>query len=99
MMRSNPERRFRALADRLAAIGLLMAVVACAGTPARNPVPPELTSKVGIEGIPEARFWGGEWPKFSLERFETRITDGSGRDKFQWDATLYGPILGLVVGF
>ena len=26
-------------------------------------------------------------------------TDGSGRDKFQWDVTLYGPILGLVVGF
>jgi len=26
-------------------------------------------------------------------------TDGSGRDKFQWDVTLYGPILGLVIGF
>ena len=29
-------------------------LVACASTPARNPVPAELTSQVGIEGIPEA---------------------------------------------
>jgi len=46
-------------------------LVACASTPARNPVPPELTSQVGIEGVPEARFWADEWPRFSLERFET----------------------------
>jgi len=26
-------------------------------------------------------------------------TDGSGNDKFKWDVTLYGPILGLVIGF
>ena len=26
-------------------------------------------------------------------------TDGSGRDKFQWDVTLYGPILGLLIQF
>jgi hypothetical protein len=25
--------------------------------------------------------------------------DGNGRDKFRWDVTLYGPILGLVVEF
>ena len=81
MIRSKPEKRFRALAGRLAAIGLLLAVVACAGTPARNPVPPELTSQVGIEGIPEARFWGDEWPKFSLERFET-YTDADFRKHF-----------------
>ena len=46
-------------------------LVACASAPARNPVPAELTSQVGIEGIPDARFWGDEWPKFSMERFET----------------------------
>ena len=46
-------------------------LVACANTPARNPVPPELTSQVGIEGVPEARFWADEWPRFSLDRFET----------------------------
>ena len=26
-------------------------------------------------------------------------TDGSGRDKFKWDITMYGPILGLDIGF
>ncbi|MGD8261465.1 MAG: hypothetical protein PVF14_20425 [Desulfobacterales bacterium] len=26
-------------------------------------------------------------------------TDGSGRDKFQWDITMHGPILGLDTGF
>jgi hypothetical protein len=46
-------------------------LVACASTPARNPVPAELTSQVGIEGVPEARFWADEWPRFSIERFET----------------------------
>ena len=46
-------------------------IVACASTPARNPVPAELTSQVGIEGVPEARFWADEWPRFSIERFET----------------------------
>jgi len=71
MIRSKPEKRFPTLAAWLAAIVLLMAVIGCAGTPARNPVPPELTSQVGIEGIPEARSWGDEWPKFAMERFET----------------------------
>jgi len=26
-------------------------------------------------------------------------TDGSGADKFEWDVTLHGPILGLAIGF
>ena len=57
-------------------------LVACASTPARNPVPAELTSQVGIEGIPDARFWGDEWPKFSMERFET-YTDADFRKYFK----------------
>ena len=57
-------------------------LVACASTPARNPVPAELTSQVGIEGIPDARFWGDEWPKFSMERFET-YTDADFRKHFK----------------
>jgi predicted patatin/cPLA2 family phospholipase len=81
MMRSKPEKRFWALAGRLAIIGLLLAVVGCASTPATVPVPPELTSQVGIKGVPEARFWGDEWPKFSLERFET-YTDADFRKHF-----------------
>jgi predicted acylesterase/phospholipase RssA len=57
-------------------------LVACASAPARNPVPAELTSQVGIEGIPDARFWGDEWPKFSMERFET-YTDADFRKHFK----------------
>ena len=82
MMRSKFKKRSWGVACRLAVIGLLLAVVGCAGTPARkNPVPAELTSQVGIEGIREARFWGDEWPKFSLERFET-YTDADFRKLF-----------------
>ena len=82
MMRSKFKKRSWGVACRLAVIGLLLAVVGCAGAPARkNPVPEELTSQVGIEGIPEARFWADEWPKFSLERFET-YTDADFRKRF-----------------
>ena len=44
-------------------------------------MPPELTLEVGIEGIPEARFWGDEWPTFSQEIFET-YTDVDFRKHF-----------------
>ncbi len=82
MMRSKFKKRSWGVACRLAVIGLLLTVVGCAGAPARkNPVPEELTSQVGIEGIPDARFWADEWPKFSLERFET-YTDADFRKHF-----------------
>jgi predicted patatin/cPLA2 family phospholipase len=55
----------------LAAAILVGSVFGCAGTPPRNPLPLELTNRAVIPGIPEARFWGDEWPKFSIERFET----------------------------
>ena len=34
-------------------------------------MPPEYTLKAVIPGIPDARFWGDEWPTFAAERFET----------------------------
>lgn len=49
---------------------ILLLVVGCASVPERNPVPAELTNEAIIPGIPEARFWGDEWPKFSQQRFE-----------------------------
>lgn len=55
----------------LAAAILVGSVFGCAGTPPRNPLPLELTNQAVIPGIPEARFWGDEWPKFSMARFET----------------------------
>ena len=62
------------LFPRLASLGgtlfLLLVLTGCAGTPERQPVPPEYTLKAGIPGIPDARFWGDEWPTFAAERFE-----------------------------
>jgi predicted acylesterase/phospholipase RssA len=40
-----------------------------------SPVPPELTLDVGIKGIPDARFWGDEWPPEVLERLKTYTDD------------------------
>ena len=54
---------------------LSAALIACASTPARNPVPAELTTQVGIEDVPEARHWADEWPRYSIQRFET-YSDG-----------------------
>ena len=82
MVRSESEKRFWLLAGRLIAVVLLLAFFGCAGTPARKLVPAELTSQVGIEGLPEARFWGDEWPKYSMERFDT-YTDADFRKHFQ----------------
>ena len=82
MMRSKFKKRSWGVACQLAIIGFMLAVIGCAGTPVRkNPVPAELTSQVGIKGIPEARFWGDEWPKFSLEQFEA-FTDVDFRKHF-----------------
>lgn len=55
----------------LAAAALAGSLYGCAGTPPRNPLPLELTKQAVIPGIPEARFWGNEWPRFSMERIET----------------------------
>jgi len=49
---------------------LLLVLAGCAGPPERQPLPPEYTLKAGVPGIPEARFWGDEWPTFAAERFE-----------------------------
>jgi len=70
-MKLNYQKHLEGQSSRLIAAFLLFTLVSCAGTPARKLVPPELTSNVGIEGIPDARFWGDEWSKFSLELFES----------------------------
>jgi len=59
------------LTIRLLTIVSILALTGCASAPSRNAMPTELISQAGISGIPEARFWGDEWPKFSEERFET----------------------------
>ena len=64
----------RSQAIRLVTICLIAMFIGCAGVPDRNPVPPDLTTKVGIPGIPEARFWGDENPEWSKKRMDT-LTD------------------------
>ena len=54
----------------LFAIAILMTFFGCASTPERHPVPRELTNKVRIPDISEARFWGDEWPKWSRDKLE-----------------------------
>ena len=58
------------LSRLLVAVAMVIGV-GCTSTPARNPLPLELTNQAVVPGVPEARFWGDEWPKFSLERFNT----------------------------
>jgi predicted patatin/cPLA2 family phospholipase len=55
---------------RLVLLIIACTLGACATAPKRTPLPVELTTKAGIPGVPEARFWADEWPKFSLERFQ-----------------------------
>jgi len=62
-------------------VALLLILTGCASVPERHPLPPEYTLTAIIPGIPEARFWGDEWPKFSLERFEA-YTDADFRENF-----------------
>ena len=46
-------------------------LTACSTTPVRHPLPANLTSKVSIPGIPEARFWADEWPSYSEKRLNS----------------------------
>lgn len=69
-----------ALLIRLIMITVMVTGVGCTTTPARNPLPLELTSQAVVPGVPEARFWGDEWPKFSQERFENYTETDFKRD-------------------
>ena len=66
--------RLRMLTRITCASFLALLVIGCASIPERNPVPPESTNLAGISGVPDARFWGDEWPTFAIERFRA-LTD------------------------
>jgi len=57
-------------ASRWSMFVLLIILTGCASVPERKPLPPEYTLKAGIPGIPDARFWGDEWPTFAAEKFD-----------------------------
>lgn len=71
---------------KLIAITSVVLLAGCASAPERNAVPIELTAQATISGIPEARFWGDEWPKFSEERFAS-FTDSDFQKYF---SSVYG---------
>jgi len=62
---------FKKPANSWVTVALLLTLTGCASTPERQPLPPEYTLKAVIPGIPDARFWGDEWPTFAAEMFET----------------------------
>jgi len=65
----------RKLASCLIVLTFAVTGFGCAGKPVRNPLPLELTNEASIPGVPEARFWGDEWPKYGLERINTYTDD------------------------
>ena len=58
-------------ASRWITLAFLLILTGCSSAPVRQPIPPEYILIAGIPGIPDARFWGDEWPTFSRERLET----------------------------
>jgi predicted acylesterase/phospholipase RssA len=69
-MRIEIRRIAFAMSTKIAVIGMVLILSACSGVPERNPVPRELIAKAAIPGVPEARFWGDEWPKWSEKRLQ-----------------------------
>jgi predicted acylesterase/phospholipase RssA len=75
-------------AGQWGSVALLLILTGCASVPERHPLPPEYTLAAGIPGIPDARFWGDEWPTFAIERFE-KFTVADFQREF--DAVYDGP--------
>ena len=70
-MRSTKTGNCSGMVARLLFVLLLAFILSSCSTPLeRKPLPPELTNQAVIPDIPDARFWGDEWPKFSMEIFE-----------------------------
>ncbi len=57
-------------ASQWSTVPLLLILTGCASVPERDPLPPEYTLKAEIPGVPQARFWGDEWPTFAAKKFE-----------------------------
>jgi hypothetical protein len=64
-------RRIPFILKLIIASVLILVTTACSTTPERHTLPVALTSQASIPGVPEARFWGDEWPKFSQQKLES----------------------------
>ncbi len=49
----------------------IVILTGCSTTPDRSPPPESLISQAFIPGIPDARFWADEWPRFSVRRLNS----------------------------
>ncbi len=79
--RAIPQCRQAPTAVRAALLAFITLLAGCSSLPERTPVPVESTNTAAIAGIPDARFWGDEWPKYSQERFNS-YTDADMQAKF-----------------
>jgi len=66
---------------QISSITALLILVGCASISERNPIAPDNLTKATITGIPDARFWGDEWPKFGKKIIDT-FTDEQFRKNF-----------------
>jgi len=72
----------RTLASWLVVLTFVTTGFGCANKLTRNPLPLELTNEAGIPGVPQARFWGDEWPEWDREIMET-LTDEDWQRNYQ----------------
>lgn len=47
----------------------------CANPPTRAILPQEFVNTAAIPGVPNARFWGDEWPQFSVSLFKHKSSE------------------------
>jgi len=66
---------------QISSITALLILVGCASVPERHPVTSDNLTEATIKGIPNARFWGDEWPKIGKKIIDT-FTDEQMRKHF-----------------
>ncbi len=54
--------------------------VGCAAVQERSPLPQELAKQAEIPGVPRARIWGDEWPRWLADKLGT-MTDAEAREQ------------------
>lgn len=62
-------------------ISSILVLISCSSVPERQPITSENSTEASIKGIPKARFWGDEWPKYGADIIET-YTDEEFRKHF-----------------
>lgn len=65
----------------IVAMSLVTALAGCSSVAKRNPVPSNLVNEVGIPGVPEARSWVDELPRYTAEGL-AKYSSADYREKF-----------------